>query len=230
MRNLLMLGGLILAILVTVLSRQEPAAASTIPCREVFGSGGGYVCGADADSLLMDRAFQVSQTQSGCWAVSMAMIIATNRSEISEADILSSVFGTSVPATLTLSQALGYSSHSFTAANSAVIDTTASALFSSPIGESRSVLRSLADQLADDNPLLIFTTHNAMVLTKIYYHASLFGKPTSLYVAVVRDPFPQTGPPITSGVKLDGSPGQRFLTTAEYNDIQSVIQISVRNH
>jgi len=91
-------------------------------------------------------------------------------------------------------------------------------------------LRSIAGQLQADTPLLVFTSHNAMLLTRIYYHADLFGHPTSLYAVVVRDPFPQTGPPVTTGVKIDGYPGQRFLTQAEYNDIQSVVQVSVKNH
>ena len=213
-----------------VLAQPCVARAGTIPCREVYGSTGGYVCGADVDSRLFDLAFAPAQTQTGCWAVSMAMIIAYSGGEISQNDILSSVFGASVPPTLALSQAIGDSTRSFTGANHAVVETSASVLFSTPLKGSRGELRTIAGQLQEDTPLLVFTSHNAMLLTRIYYHADLFGHPTSLYAAVVRDPFPQTGPPVTTGVKIDGYPGQRFLTQAEYNDIQSVVQVSVKNH
>jgi hypothetical protein len=223
-------GAALLTGVAILLARPSLAHAGTIPCREVYGSSGGYVCGADVDSHLFDSAFAPAQTQTGCWAVSMAMIIAYSGGEITQKDILASVFGASVPTTLAPSQAIGDSTRSFTGANKAVVDTSASVLFSTPLRGSRGELRTIAGQLQGDTPLLVFTSHNAMLLTRIYYHADLFGHPTSLYAAVVRDPFPQTGPPVATGVKIDGYPGQRFLTQAEYDDIQSVVQVSVKNH
>ncbi|MBV8082960.1 MAG: hypothetical protein JO293_06565 [Candidatus Eremiobacteraeota bacterium] len=230
MRHIAIAAALAAVAIIATLGPPQAARAGTIPCREVYGPGGGYVCGADVESHLFDTAYQVAPTQAASWADSMAMIIAYSGGEITQADILSAVFGPVVPQTLAPSQAVAYSTHSFTGANKAVTSTTATSVVTPPLTGSRGALRSIAGQLVADTPLLVITSRNAMVLTKIYYRADLFGKPTSLYAAVVRDPFPQQGPPMTTGIRLDGFPGQRFLTTAEYDDIQSVVQVSVANH
>ncbi|MBV8171339.1 MAG: hypothetical protein JO219_05340 [Candidatus Eremiobacteraeota bacterium] len=228
MRNLVVAASAVA--LCAALGHPIAVLAGSVPCREVYGTGGGYVCGADVESRLFDAAFSPAQTQTASWAVSMAMIIAYSGGEITQNDILSSVFGTQVPPTLSSSQAIGYSTHSFSGAHNAVADTVASVLLSAPLKGSRGALRAIAGQLQADTPLLVFTSRNAMLLTRIYYHADLFGHPTALYAAVVRDPFAQAGAVPTTGVKLDGYPGQRFMTEAEYDDIQSVVQVSVKNH
>jgi len=216
-----------------VFGHAHQAAAGTIPCKEVYGPGGGYVCGAEVESRLMDPAYKAAQTQTGCWASSIAMIIAFYGGGISQADILSTLFGTSVPDTLTSAQITAYLSHTYTSSlDHSVTDTTGTALFTTPIGGSRAALKSLISQLTDETPLLVFSSHNAMVLTAVYYHADIFSRPTSFYAAVVRDPFPLTStpPPPSPSIKLDGHPGERFLTQADYNDIQSVYQVNVKSH
>jgi hypothetical protein len=219
------------AILVALSDPSPQAVAGTIPCREMYGTGGGYVCGADVESRIMDPAFVPAQTQAGAWATSMAMLIAFNGGGVSQADIMSAIFGSTVPASLTPVQAQTYLSHSYTAsADHSVSVTTGSALFSTPQNGSRGSLRSLVGQLQSETPLLVFTSRNAMILTTIYYHADLFSRPVSLYAAVVRDPYPNQGTPPPLGVKLDNRPGERFLSAAEFNDIQYVDQVNVTSH
>ncbi|HME81431.1 MAG TPA: papain-like cysteine protease family protein [Candidatus Eremiobacteraceae bacterium] len=221
------------AVAAAVCGHGRPAAAGTIPCKEVYGPGGGYVCGAEVESRLMDTAYKTAQTQTGCWASSMAMIIAFYGGGISQSDILSTLFGSSVPDTLTPAQIAAYLNHTYTSSvDHSTSDTSGTALFTTPIGGSRAALKSLIAQLTDETPLLVFSSHNAMVLTAVYYHADIFSRPTSFYAAVVRDPFPLTGtpPPPSPSIKLDGHPGERFLTAADYNDIQSVYQVSVKSH
>jgi hypothetical protein len=234
MRRWIKLFAVLVGVGAAVLSAHgRQAAAGTIPCKEVYGVGGGYVCGAQVETRPMDLAFQRAQTQTGCWASSMAMMIAFYGGDISQADILTALFGPSVPDTLTLTQITTYLSHTYTSsADHSVTDTTGTALFTAPIGGSRGALRSLVAQLNDETPLLVISSHNAMVLTTIYYHADIFSRPLSFYAAVVRDPFAQTStpPPPSSSIRLDGRPGERFLTLADYNDIQSVYQVSVKNH
>ena len=219
------------AILVALSDPSRQAVAGTIPCREMYGTGGGYVCGADVESRIMDPAFAPAQTQAGAWATSMAMLIAFNGGGVSQADIVSAIFGATVPASLTPVQAQTYLNHSYTAsADHSVSVTTGSALFSSPQNGSRGALRTLVGQLQNETPLLVFTSHNAMILTTIYYHADLFSRPVSLYAAVVRDPYPSQGTSPPLGVKLDNRPGERFLSAAEFNDIQYVDQVNVTSH
>jgi hypothetical protein len=220
------------AILVAFSDPGRQAVAGTIPCREMYGSGGGYVCGADVEARIMDPAFVPAQTQAGAWATSMAMLIAFNGGGVSQADILSAIFGATLPDSLPPAQAQTYLNHSYTAsADHSVSTTTGTALFTTPQNGSRSALRTLVGQLQNETPLLVFTSHNAMILTTIYYHADLFSRPVSLYAAVVRDPYPVQGtapPPL--GVKLDNRPGERFLSAAEFNDIQYVDQLTVASH
>ncbi|MEO9135019.1 MAG: hypothetical protein ABI316_00245, partial [Casimicrobiaceae bacterium] len=66
------------------LGAERKAAAGTVPCREVYGSGGGYICGAELDSAMMDPAFRSAQTPVECWAESMALIIKFSGSDISQ--------------------------------------------------------------------------------------------------------------------------------------------------
>jgi len=221
----------IAAILAALADPSRQAAAGTIPCREMYGSGGGYVCGADVESRIMDPAFVPAQTQAGAWATSMAMLIAFNGGGVSQADILSAIFGATLPDSLPPAQAQTYLNHSYTAsADHSVSNTTGTALFTTPQNGSRSALRTLVGQLQNETPLLVFTSHNAMILTTIYYHADLFSRPVSLYAAVVRDPYPVQGTAPPLGVKLDNRPGERFLSAAEFNDIQYVDQMTVASH
>lgn len=210
----------------------RPAAAASIPCKEVYGSAGGYVCGAGLDTRLMDFAFQPQQTQAGCWAVSMAMIIAYSAGNISASDIISSNFGTNVPEALTPDQALPLLAHTYTSsADRSVTSTTGAVLLSTPIAGARGAMRSIANQLTNESPLLVFTAHNAMVLTSLYYYADLLGHPLRPYAVVVRDPYPNPGQALKmSGVSLDGRPGERFLPIADFNAIDHVYTVGVTNH
>ncbi len=232
MRRWVMLFAVFAGVCAAVLSAHgRPADAGTLPCKEVYGVGGGYVCGVQVETRPMDLAFQRAQTQTGCWASSMAMMIAFYGGDISQADILKALFGPSVPDTLTQAQIATYLNHTYANADHSVTDTTGTALFSAPIGGSRGALKSLVALLNDETPLLVISSHNAMILTTIYYHADIFSRPLSFYAAVVRDPFQQssTPPPPSRGISLDGRAGERFLTVADYNDIQSVYQVNVKN-
>jgi hypothetical protein len=233
MRRLACSPAVLLAVVgVAMFVQIRPAAAASIPCKEVYGKAGGYVCGAGLDTRLMDFAFQPQQTQVGCWAVSMAMIIAYSGGNISANDVIASSFGTNVPDALSSDQALPLLTHTYTSsADRSVTATTGAVLISAPIAEARGALRSIANQLTNESPLLVFTAHNAMLLTTLYYYADLLGRPQRPYAVIVRDPYPNQGQPLSMpGVSLDGRPGERFLPLADFNGIGHIFTVTVANH
>lgn len=232
MRRLTILSATLFAVIaVALLAHIQPAAAASIPCKEVYGRAGGYVCGAGLDTRLMDFAYQPQQTQVGSWADSMAMIIAYSGGNISASDIIASIFPGNAPDILSPDQVLPYLNHTYTSsADHSVTATTGTVLLSSPIAGSRGAIRSIANQLTNEMPLLAFTSHNAMVLTSIYYYADIFGHPLRPYAAIVRDPFPGQPSPSTPGVSLDGRPGERFLPLADFNGIDHIFTVTVANH
>lgn len=231
MRRLTITFAILCAVVAAMSFAARPAAAASFPCKEVYGKAGGYVCGAGLDTRLMDFAYQPQQTQAGCWADSLAMIIAYSGGNISANDVITSVFPGNPPDTLSSDQVLPYLTHTFTSsADHSVTSTTGSLLISSPIAGGRGPIRTIANQLTNEMPLLVFTSHNAMLLTSIYYYADLLGHPLRPYAAIVRDPFP--GQPSTSmpGISLDGRPGERFLPLADFNGIDHVFTVTVANH
>jgi hypothetical protein len=233
MRRLAISSAILFAVVaVAMLAQMRPAAAASVPCKEVYGRGGGYVCGAGLDTRLMDLAYQPQQTPVGCLAVSMAMIIAYSGGNISASDVIASIFGANVPDTLSPDQVLPYLNHTYTSsADRSVTATTGSVLISSPIAGGRGPMRSIANQLTNEMPLLVFTSHNAMLLTSIYYYADLLGRPLRPYAVIVRDPFPYQGQPLSMpGVSLDGRPGERFLPVQDFNAIDHVFTVTVANH
>jgi hypothetical protein len=216
---------------VSLLAAVRPAAAASIPCKEVYGRAGGYVCGAGLDTRLMDFGYQAQQTQVGCWADSLAMIIAYSGGNISATDIIASIFPGNPPDTLSADQVLPYLSHTYTSsADHSVTTTTGSLLISSPIAGGRGPMRTIANQLTNEMPLLVFTSHNAMVLTSLYYYADLLGHPLRPYAAIVRDPFPGQPSAAMPGVSLDGRPGERFLPLADFNGIDHVFAVTIAQH
>jgi hypothetical protein len=120
--------------------------------------------------------------------------------------------------------------HTYTSsADHSVTATTGAALISTQIASGKGAIRSIAGQLTNETPLLVFTSH-AMVLTGIYYYADLLGHPLRPYAAVVRDPMPQQQYTSVQGVSLDGRPGERFLPITDFNAIDHVFTMTVANH
>lgn len=232
MRRLTIASATLFAIIAVALFTQiRPAAAASIPCKEVFGKAGGYVCGAGLDTRLMDFAYQPQQTQAGCWADSLAMIIAYSGGNISASDIIASIFPGNPPNTLSPDQVLPYLNHTFTSSTDHSVTTTSGTLLiSSAIAGGRGTIRTIANQLTNETPLLVFTSHNAMVLTSLYYYADLLGHPLRPYAVIVRDPVPYQQPVFVPGVSLDGRPGERFLPLADFNGIDHVFTVTVASH
>ena len=224
----------VLTILVLVaaahVSSARPATAASYPCKEVYGKSGGYICGAGLETRLMDFAYQPQTTAAGSFADSVAMIISYSGGNISASDIISAIFGGSVPDALPPDQVLPYLTHTYTSsADHSVTVTTGTVLISSQIAGGKGAIRSIASQLAGEAPLLAFTSH-ALVLTGIYYYADLFGHPLRPYAAVVRDPMPPQQFISVQGVSLDGHPGEHFLPLSDFNAIDHVFTMTVANH
>jgi len=224
------LTSLVLAVVAAFAVSARPAQAASYPCREIMGKSGGYVCGAGLETRLMDFAYQPQTSAAGSWADSVAMIIAYSGGNISASDIISAIFGAAVPDTLSSDQVLPYLTHTYTSsADHSVSVTTGAVLISSQIAGGKGAIRTIAGQLTNETPLLVFTSH-AMVLTGIYYYADLLGHPIRPYAAVVRDPMPQQQFISVQGISVDGHPGEHFLPLPDFNAIDHVFTIAVANH
>jgi hypothetical protein len=232
MRRLLIVSFALPALIaIALLANVKPAAGASFPCKEVYGRAGGYVCGAGLDTRLMDFAYAPQQTQVGSFADSLAMIIAYSGGNISAGDVITALFPGTPPDTLSPDQVLPYLNHTFTSsADRSVTATTGTLLISTPIAGGKGAMRAIANQLTNEMPLLVFTSHNAMVLTAIYYYADLLGHPLRPYAVVVRDPVPNQQPSMVPGESLDGRPGARFLPLADFNGIDHVFTVTVAQH
>jgi hypothetical protein len=67
-----------------------------------------------------------------------------------------------------------------------------------------------------------------MVMTAIYYYADAGGNPTDVAGVIVRDPYPYAAlGERVPGIPIAGHPGERVLSTREYQSQVFVFSVSV---
>jgi len=150
----------------------------------------------------------------------MAMIIAYHRGTVSQSDIVKDLFGAAIPVALPPQAVPQYLNHTYTSSADGSTSTTSSTALSGN-------LPGVIAALANDNPLLILIPSHAMVLTAVYYYADAAGKPLSVAGAVVRDPYPHSGPMPTFGIPVNPNPGERALSPQEYHTMLAVFEVDV---
>jgi len=187
------------------------------------------ICGTGVDSTSMDAAFQIQQTAVWCWAASMSMILSFNGKPVSQQDIVADIFGATIPRALDPAHIGPYLNHTYqdhTTQQSATVSGTV--LFNGRQGGSGAVLSVIIRQLRAGTPLLLFTTHHAMVMTAIYYYADYYGNPTGgVAGVVVRDPYPTQNTFNPGYITIPGHPGERVLTPQEYFSTEYVFLVTV---
>jgi hypothetical protein len=197
---------------------RAPAVAATIPCHPV--SPAAQICGAGITSVSMNPAFRFQTTPVWCSAASMAMIIAYHGGTVSQSDIVKDLFDAAVPVALPSQAIPQYLNHTYASSADGSTSTTSGTSLSGN-------LPGVVAALANDHPLLILIPSHAMVLTAVYYYADAAGKPVSVAGAVVRDPYPHSGPMPTFGIPVTPNPGERALSPQEYRTMLAVFEVDV---
>jgi hypothetical protein len=168
----------------------------------------------------MNPAFRFQTTPVWCYAASMAMIIAYHGGTVSQNDIVKDLFGAAIPVALPTQAIPKYLNHTYTSgADGSTVTTSGTSLSGN--------LPRVVAALANDNPLLILVPSHAMVLTAVYYYADAAGKPLKVAGAVVRDPYPHSGPMPTFGIPVAPNPGERALSPQEFFTTLAVFEVDV---
>ncbi len=193
------------------------ASAKTRTC--VFLSPVVQHCIVGVDTTLIDNKVAFQQTQVWCWAASISMIYNVYNHPVKQDEIVSRIFGAAIPTTASdqvINQAMSgsYTDDSGGSFSASFTD------FNTHIG-----LFNIVSALEDDNPLLITTSHHAMVLSAIEWNQSVgpMGPVGQTTAAIVRDPWPS---PLTyRGWQM--GPGRRVMSLSEFLDIRRIVEISV---
>ncbi len=173
-------------------------------------------CSSGVSSVGFNKAADTQHTLVWCWAASAEMIFAYKDHKVDQADIVKQVFGAAVPST----------------ASDSDIDTMLTGTYTDESGDDFTVsydeinrftgLYDIVDALDNDDPLLITTSHHAMVLTGIEYDRNVVTGLGVTVLAIVRDPWPYQM--VWQGFNF--APGRRPMTPAEFADIRHIYRLS----
>jgi hypothetical protein len=142
-----------------------------------------------------------------CWAASISMIFAFHGHAVSQQEIVQQTWGG-------IANLPGTPAQIIQDLNRNWIDRNGNRLFAS-IGDPLTAnIITAANDLANNNPLIICTSHHAMVLTAMQYRRFNTGAFDSLIAGVV-DPWPYQGPFATL----------RDLTLADWQDVQFMARV-----
>jgi hypothetical protein len=173
-------------------------------------------CRSGISSVSFNKAADTQHTPVWCWAASTEMIFAYKDHRVDQADIVKQVFGEVIPST----------------ASDADIDTMLTGTYTDDSGDEFTVsydeinpyngLYDIVDALDNDDPLLITTSHHAMVLTGIEYNRNVITGVGVTTLAIVRDPWPYQM--VWQGFNF--TPGRRAMTPQEFADIRHIYHLS----
>jgi ABC-type bacteriocin/lantibiotic exporter with double-glycine peptidase domain len=156
---------------------------------------------SDLANITMDR----SQNQSNwCWAACIQMVFLYNGLNVSQQEIVRTVFGQLVNLPGSPEDILAALNRRWTDANGDDFDVQGDVYSVSPV--------TAAQDLANDFPLIVGTLGHAVVLSAVDYYRDLYGN-GQIVSAVVRDPLPGRG--------------KRRLTPAEWVYMTFAVRIRV---
>ena len=173
-------------------------------------------CEVGLPSDFADAIASTQETQFWCWAASAQMIFRYYGLELSQAKIVSTVFGEKLPLAASPADMQKLLTSQYEDAQGDHWQVTYRAL--------PPTLEAVVPELSSENPLLISTRHHAMVLTGLDYVLTPANGVGFTTTAIVRDPFPLA---ITFRGWAFG-PGKRVLTLDEFQDIVVTSRVYVQ--
>lgn len=176
-------------------------------------------CVSGISSFNLNAVADTQHTLVWCWAASAEMIFGYKGHRIDQADIVATVFGAAIPTT----------------ASPAAMRRMLSARYTDRDGNDFRVsyvpinatngLYDIVAALDNDDPLLVVTSHHAMVLTGVEFNRNTANGFAQTTLAIVRDPWPDR----FVWNRWTFTPGRRAMTAAEFYDIQGIARVIVRD-
>jgi hypothetical protein len=193
------------ATLISTESRGALSCGQTV----VPGLGPRQLCTSGIDSSVA-TIFAAFQTHSEwCWAASMSMIFRYFNHSVSQERIVKETWGKIVNMPGTVDQILADLNRDWTDDSGDDFTSTGDAYTANPV--------TAAQDLANNEPLLICSLGHAMVLTALTYIQDPYAPGgASVTQAIVRDPWPANG-------------GKRMLSVQEWTNVSLLARVRVEN-
>jgi len=201
-RRQVLLGGLSGLGGVTLLTQKALAA---IQCTPFNPYNGVQQCQAGIPSFYAQAKAQQQMASQWCWAASISMICGYGGRQINQVRIVQEVWGGIVNMPAQPFQIMA-------AVNRPWRDDNGGPFMIQGDVMSANVYTAI-DDLSQNFPLIICTSHHAMVLTALTYMHDARNA-VNVTAATVRDPWP-------------GSPSQRVLSPQEWYDVRLVVRVRV---